>query len=383
LRRNDGELAGPLEAMSGTLTVGLLISALALLAVTGYYVYGILAQSDQLFRALGPNGQAMSVQDYQRHVANMELLTKGLMIASIAVIVCAIGRYYPYPETGLALIAVGGILFFGMSYLIDNHGGSGQLPRALTRLDIPKPQAYLKGRFGFAGVCFGGAGVVMLLGHAVALIASGRSRRPRANPEAAKTANQVRKPNDTFMGPCWSLPFCRDTDKKLCPIRQSKKPCWRKGRGCYCDQNVILTLSGGNQYAASRGSTGYMSTAAATMNRPKSLGEKRAQCLQCPVYLHHQSHKYKILAPGSVVVAVGAIVVYWSTVRTLYPDSVRAIGRALSQFSYGARAGEVPGWAQDLASNPTLMWLIIAVIVMMVVSYLLHGVEWALYKLGI
>lgn len=377
-------MSGPLEALSGTLTLGLIISALALAAITGYYIYGTLAASDQLFRGMGPTGQAMSVQDFQRHLANMELLTKGLLLASVVVVVCAIGRYYPYPETGLGLVALGGLLFFGMPYLIDTYGGAaGKLPAALSKLDIPNPRNYLKMRFALAGVGFGGAGALVLLMHAVALVAGSRTRRPRANPDAAKTASQVRKPNDQFMGPCWSLPFCRDTEKKLCPIRQSKKSCWRKGRGCYCDQNVILTLSGGNQYAASRGSTGYLSTAAATMNRPKSLSEKRAQCLQCPVYLHRQGQKYKVLAPGALVLAIGAIAYNWSQIMTFYPEGIRTLGRSVSVFSFGSQAGQVPAWATDLASNGILMWLMIVVVVMLVVSYLLHGVEWALYKLGI
>jgi len=384
LRRDDGELVGPLEALSGTLNLGLILSGLALVVITGYYAYATMFVGDQLFRGMGPTGQAMSVQDYQRHIANMELLTKGLMLVSVIMIVCAIGRYYPYPETGLALIALGGLLFFGMPYLIDTYGGAaGKLPAALAKLDIPNPRVYLKVRFGLAGMGFGAAGAVVLLMHAVALIAGGRARRPKANPDAAKTANQVRKPNDQFMGPCWNLPFCRDTDKKLCPIRQSKVSCWRKGRGCYCDQNVILTLSGGNQYAASRGSTGYLSTAAATMNRPKSLSEKRAQCLQCPVYLHRQGQKYRVLAPAALLVTIGAIVFYWGQILRLYPEGISALGRALSGFTFGAKSGEVPTWAVDLAANPTLMWLIVLVMLMLVVSYLLHGVEWALYKLGI
>lgn len=384
MRRNNDEIGGPLEALSGTLNLALIISGLALLAITGYYIYGVLAAGDQLFRGLGPNGQVMSPPDYQRHLANMELLTKVLLLASVVLVVSAVGRYYPYPETGLGLLAVGGLLFLGMPYLIDQYGGAAsKLPAALARLDIPDPRSYLKSRFALAGMGFSAAGAVVLMMHAVALIAGARKRRPRANEEAARTAAQVRKPNDQFLGPCWSLPFCRDTEKKLCPVRQSKKPCWRKGRGCYCDQNVILTLSGGNQYAASRGSAGYLSTAAATISRPKSLSEKRAQCLQCPVYLHHQSHKYKILAPGSLLLVVGALGYYWNQIMTLYPEGVRTMGRSLSVFSFGAKAGSVPAWAQDLASNSTLMWLVILVVIMLVVSYLLHGVEWALYKLGI
>jgi hypothetical protein len=363
----------------------MILSGLAVLGITLYYIYGTLAASDQLFRAILPGGQPMSAQDYQRNLANMELLTKVLLIAATVLTVCVVGRFYAYPETGLALIAVGGLLFVGMPYLIDHYGGAVvKLPRAaLAGSTILDPRGFLKGRFGLVGLGMGGAGGLVLLMHAAALIATARSRRPQANPDAAKTANQVRKPNDRFLGPCWSLPFCRDTEKKLCPIRQTKKPCWRKGRGCYCDQNVILTLSGGNQYAASRGSTGYMSAAAAAMAKPKSLSEKRAQCLQCPVYLHHQGQKHRLLAPGSLVAVVAGMAIYWGSIVTGYPVAIRALGRATSTLSFGGQAGTVPAWAADLATNGQLMWILIFVVVMLVVSYLMHFVEWTLYKLGI
>lgn len=384
MRRDSSDYGGPLDSLYGVMNAGLVLGALALILITGYYIYGTLAHGDELFRAMGPNGQPMSVQEYQRHLANMALLSKGLILATVVFVVCAVGRFYPYPETGVALIALGGLFFFGTPYLMDNYGGPPKkLPKALSKLNAPDPKSFLKAQFGLAGLGMAGTGGVVLLLHAFALVATARNRRPRANPEAAQTANQVRKANDTFLGPCWSLPFCRDTEKKLCPVRQSRKPCWRKGRGCYCDQNVILTLSGGNQYAASRGSSGYLSAAASTMAKPKSLSEKRAQCLQCPVYLHHQGQKYKLLAPGSLLLCIGAIAYYWSQVITLYPEGIRMLGRSLSTFSFGGQAGAVPGWANDLAGNPTIMWILIVVAVMLIVSYLLHGVEWALYKLGI
>jgi len=384
VRRSSSDYGGPLDALYGVMNAGLILGAIALVLITAYYIYGTVAQGDVLFRAQGPNGQPMSVQDYQRHIANMEMLTKGLLLASVVFVVCAVGRFYPYPETGLALIAVGGLFFFGTPYLMDNYGGQARkLPKSLAKLGAPDPKSFLKAQFGLAGLGMAGTGGLVLLMHAVALVATAGKRRPRANPEAAQTANQVRKANDTFLGPCWTLPFCRDTEKKLCPIRQSKKPCWRKGRGCYCDQNVILTLSGGNQYAASRGSSGYLSAAASTMSKPKSLSEKRAQCLQCPVYLHHQGQKYKLLAPGSLILCIGALVYYWGQVMTFYPEGIHMLGRSLTTFSFGGQVGTVPSWANDLASNQTIMWMLIIVAVMLVVSYLLHGVEWALYKLGI
>jgi hypothetical protein len=381
MRRQSSGALSALEFLQGVMDWGLRLAGLVLIVVTGYYIYATVAHGAQLFQGMGANNQPMSPQDFQRHIANLEFLTKILLLASVVTVICAIGRYYPYPETGLALLFVGLLLFFAMPFLIDNVGSTGgDLPRALRRFGDPR--AYLKSRYGLAGSAFMGAGLVLLMFHAVMLVSRARERRPQPNAESARTAAQVRKANDQFLGPCWKLPFCRDTDKKLCPVRHSKQPCWRKGRGCYCDQNIILTLSGGSQYAASRGAAGYLSRTA-TVARAKSFREKREQCLACPVYLHHQHQKYRLLAPLTLIGVIGAAALYWEPVSQAYPEAMLALGRALSGFSFGSSTGGVPAWANDLARNAGIMWLIIAVVVLLLLAYLLQGVEWVLYRLGI
>ena len=50
------------------------------------------------------------------------------------------------------------------------------------------------------------------------------------------------------------------------------------------------------------------------MVRPKTLSEKRAQCLSCPVYLHHQQQKYTLAAPLSIL----AVAVFQASLDTLF-----------------------------------------------------------------
>lgn len=388
-RQTSGAITG-LEMLEGVFDWVLRIAAVALIGVTGYYLYGALAASGTLFRGVGPTGQAMSAADFLRHLSNMQLLTKILIIAAVLVAASAIGRYYGFPETGAALLVVGAILFFGVPYLIQQgNSGGGIENQALLKLIKTQPgryfdpRSYLIGRFNLAGMILGGAGVLQLLVHGIMMAASMTKRRPKPNAENAKTAAQVKKAKDKFLGSCWDLPFCRDTEKKLCPIRATNKSCWRTGRGCYCDQNVILTLSGGNQYQASRGATGYMARSAATVSRPKSFSEKREQCLQCPVYLHRQGQKYKVLAPLSLVLSVGGLVYFSTQILSGYKSAMLALGQRLAGFSFGSGPGTSPQWATDLATNSGIMWLLIVVGGLLIVAYLLHGVEWVLYRLGI
>ncbi len=379
MRRERSGALTLLETMEDALLWGVRLAGLAVLAIVGYYLYAIFFQSEVLFRGAS-QGVPMPAAEYQRHLANIDSLSRVLMISVIVGMVCSFGRFYSFAETGVILLLLGVGLFYGVPYIIHTNGGSGSPPPALLKIGDPK--RLLATNFAFAGLVLIAGSSTFLVGHIVYFLANAGKRRPRANEEAAKTANQVKKKQDQFLGPCWALPFCRDTDKELCPIRATKKPCWRTGRGCYCDQNIILTLSGGNVYQASRGSAGYMSRAAA-IARPKSGSEKREQCLSCPVYLHHQSQKYRVLAPGVVLLVVLVLVLFWGTIQAGYPAVITSFGLAVSGFSFGSKAGEVPPWAKDMAETPGMMWMVLFVLTAIVVAYAVQAVEWALYRLGL
>jgi hypothetical protein len=353
-------------------------AALVLIGVTIYYIYGTFAAADPLFHGISNNGP-MPVEEFKRQLGNTELLSKIMLVSAIVLGLSAIGRYYTAAETGLVLAMVGVALFFGMPFLVNNYSGQGALAPKLAKLGDPK--TLLLTRYGLAGALLMAAGVMDLVFHGFLALTRTRQKRPKANAEAAQTAAQVKRTQDQFLGPCWNLPFCRDTEKKQCPVRLNKAPCWRGGRGCYCDQNIILALSGGNAFTTSRSSAAYLSHGA-TIARPKTLKEKRAQCLQCPVYLHHQGQKYRLFAPLWLLAFVGALVLYRTALMEGYPKFMLWAGRSLSGFSY-TNGGQDAAWVKDLAYNPGIMWMLVGVAVILVIAYLLQAVEWTLYRLGI
>lgn len=378
-RESSGPVAG-LDILDGAAALILKIAAVLLVLITGYYVYATVAANNELFRGMLSTGAPMPAAQLKMHGERVVQLMKVLHLACGVLAVCVLLKYYSYAEAGAALVVLGAMLFLGMPFLIDTMGGQGPVNPVMSR--IGNVRAHLRNQYAFAGLILGVPGLLQLMVHAVYFVVNARHRRPKPDAESAKTAASVRKPNDTLLGPCWKLPFCRDTEKQLCPIRQSRKPCWRTGRGCYCDQNVILTLSGGNAYNASRGSAGFLMKAAAVA-KPKSFAEKRAQCLSCPVYLHHQGHKYKLLAPLLLIGSIGALVVYHKTLQSFYPYGMKTLGRALSGFSFGPNTGGVPAWAIDMASNTGMMWLMLFVLSLLVIAYVMNGLEWVLYRLGI
>ncbi|MBM3457361.1 MAG: hypothetical protein FJX77_02330 [Armatimonadetes bacterium] len=379
MSRHGGAVSA-LDALFGVLDWIIRAAALGLVAITGYYIYGILAHSGELFRGAGPTG-VVTAAAFKQQLQNMALLTQILMICASVGMLATVGRYYSEAAAGAVLLVLGLILSMGMPFLIDLGGGAhGGLPQALARLG--NPRAELRSEYFVAGAVLAGGGGLQLLVHGILSLIHAAGNRPQPNAEAAKQAAQVHRTEDVFLGPCWKLPFCRDTEKKLCPIRASKSPCWRTGRGCYCDQNVILQLSGGHT-----NQSGHVAPAAlsrtANVVRIKTFQEKREACLSCPIYLHHQGQKYKTVGPLTVLALGGLGYLFWGKITTLYPQAVLALGRSLAGFSFGGGKGAVPAWANDLATQPALMWLAVAIAVIAILAYTFHTLEWLLYRLGI
>ncbi len=355
------------------------IAAIVLVCITGYYIYATMMAGDQLFRGMASYNQPMSLADFQRHVTNLRNLMLVLQLTAIIATVAALIRFYDYPEGGAVILLLGLGMAIGMPIFIDNYGGSSQgLSKALAK--VANPREILRSQYALAGLIMAVPGGIQLLIHGLIWLGGARARRPQA--DAEKTAQSVRKQQDKFMGKCWELPFCRDTEKKLCPVRETKSPCWRKGRGCYCDQNIILRLSGGPanpQVILYHGGASRPSSVV----RAKSWKEKRAHCLGCPVYLHHQAQKYQVAAPGTIIAIIAAFVLFRTTVMGLYPNAMTSLGRAFSGLSFGPSSNGVPEWAVDMAQNQGLMWMAIIVGITLILAYSLQVVEWVLYKLGI
>ncbi len=376
MSRHGGAISA-YEALYTLLDWIIRLAGAGIVLITGYYLYGTIAHSGELFRGAAQSGP-VSAAVFRAQLNNMQFLTQILLVCSVVGMLATVGRFYANVEGGIVLAVLGLALLLGMPLVIDVAGGpAAGLPPSL--LKFGNPRATLRGEFITSGAVLTFGGIGQLLVHLILWLSRAGTRRPQPRGESAQTAEQVRKLEDRFLGLCWQLPFCRDTDKQLCPVRKTKKPCWRTGRGCYCDQNIVLQLSGGSAYMAR--ATGAMSQA--TVVRPKTWSEKRAQCLECPIYLHHQGQKYKVVAPLALAGVGFAVFALWGTIFSAYPKAIIALGKATAGFSFGTARGQAPAWANELATQPALVWLAAIIIGILVVAYLFHALEWLLYRLGI
>ncbi|MBI3911838.1 MAG: hypothetical protein HY320_13025, partial [Armatimonadetes bacterium] len=282
---------------------------------------------------------------------------------------------------GIALAILGAGLFFGAPNLFQSS--SAAIPEQVRNRAL----ALILYHTHILSVAILAAAGLHLLVHAVLVFRDARQRRPLRRTDIAPGAFAGRpalEKRDRFFGPCWNLPFCRDTVKRRCPILHSRQPCWRKGRGCYCDNEIVITLSGERLAGSRPTAAGFIKPQEIQPRKVLDARTKRQQCLGCPIYLYHQDHKYRVLAP-LVVLGVIAFVAYnKARLDALYPEVVRGLGRALSGLSYSpANRTGVPAWAEDLAQTTGVEWLLLVVGTVLLIAYLVHAVEWILYKWGI
>jgi hypothetical protein len=356
----------------------LVLAGAALALAVGYVCYGIFFASDSLFGAA--RGTPMAA-NFPQVYHNLQLACTVATIAGALVIVATLGRYWMSLETGVVLLLLGAVFAFGVPFLVD--GSAANYPPQLRQ----QAQGLLDGQFVLIGIAFGALGALQLLIQGAIAFVNRAQRRPSIATDVSQGAFSGKKleKQDKMLGPCWTLPFCRDSAKRVCPVLNRKRACWRDGRGCYCDQNIVLMLSGDRGRTATRSAQGFVSMQSLTQTRPKTAAEKRNQCLGCPIYLHRQNQKYRVFAPTSILVVIGFILLNKVWIDEAYPNAILAAGRALRGFSFsgGGAAKDVPEWAQNLAGMQGVEWILLFVLGLLVISYLIHVIEWALYKLGI
>ncbi len=103
----------------------------------------------------------------------------------------------------------------------------------------------------------------------------------------------------SLMRQCWELHFCRGSLRARCPRFLEGVSCWKRKSGCYCDQNLASQLLS-SMGADTRVQVAEEMEAARGRSRGQRSGSRstasKAPCGQCPIYLEHQKHKYRVLS---------------------------------------------------------------------------------------
>ena len=198
--------------------------------------------------------------------------------------------------------------------------------------------------------------------------------------QQAEPSQQREARNATMFSPCWKLPFCREVIRKQCPAYLAKTTCWKFGRGCYCDEEMISRIIRGESMENVKAPT--------RMSR-----QGKPPCHRCYIFLEHQGLKYRVFSPVAVPATIAIMYFGWPiyTVMTgkigtslqwlwdrLAFHGTTAVTDAASKIA--DQAGKAPSTLspeQVQHAAQTMFGVLIGFYLLIVLS---KGIEWAIYK---
>ncbi len=199
------------------------------------------------------------------------------------------------------------------------------------------------------------------------------------NPVESKQAKLARQAN--MFSPCWKLPFCREPIRVLCPAFLAKKTCWKFGRGCYCDTEMVGRIV--------RNEPLEVIKAANTMQ-----SKQPPPCARCYIFLEHQTHKFRMISPlvlpATIVVVFGA----WPIYNRLFLGFTSSYTKLFSSLSFSttsftpdaikstadSQAAAAAGGISPQEIAQVSSYMLGALLGFFLLIYLSKFVEWAIFK---
>ncbi len=157
----------------------------------------------------------------------------------------------------------------------------------------------------------------------------------KAEPAQARIAEKA-----NMMSPCWKLPFCREVIRNQCPAFLAKKRCWKFGRGCYCDEEMVARIIRGESLDKIKAPT-----------RQSQAG--KPPCGGCHIYLEHQSLKYKMLSPMAVPVTALAGYLLWKPYSVIFNAGADRLDSLWARMSFSPESLAPSAIATDPSNQNT------------------------------
>jgi hypothetical protein len=126
--------------------------------------------------------------------------------------------------------------------------------------------------------------------------------------------------------PCWQLSYCREVIRRQCPAFLAKTKCWKFGKGCFCDEEMINKIIAGDQLSATVRS-------ASTTHSKRRPGSK-PPCRKCYIYLEHQGHKLRWCSPLALPLSVGLTFLIWPLYSLVWKTFGGALGWIWSHVAF-------------------------------------------------
>jgi len=193
------------------------------------------------------------------------------------------------------------------------------------------------------------------------------------------------KPRSQFLGPCWNLPYCKDSIRGKCPIYIKKQgPCWRNKRGCMCDQTILLLASAPNwkQNVAATvdkldGKIGGRVMPELPPQPQLSHAAKVERCRQCVIFNLHQEQKYKLVVGVVLAGTLGSVIFYNSQLLNGIGYFFTSANLLIGRFSTSTTVTPL----YPHGAPPLVEWAILVAAVLVVIANILQVAEWWCFKL--
>lgn len=369
------------DAASGIFWFSLLITVLGL----GYLLWGVwsglLAE---------PNfSHSYAHADRVRIMGNLALVESIVRISMIVMLAVILFLFYDDESTGYILVVTALILDFGLPWLSQFFlGMTKSVPSHATNAVIP----YLKAMAFFPGVPGLMLAVWDIIRRMLVGLQQAKIRKSSLRYGQNAINHQVKRRN-VFLGPCWNLPYCRETIRTRCPVFIKRfKPCWQHKMGCMCEESIAVLATTADWKTAVAKAMAQLehrpiphegnpiTGLAAGAKIELSAAEKKQRCRECVIYNTHQEHKYKLLVTLLFAAIAGTIYLFNSYLIGQIGALFVFLNGTLGKFSLSNNGGA--GIFTDDISG-TVAWFVLAVLSILIFSKLLQLVEYCCFTIKI
>ncbi len=348
-----GKLSGGLISLCGILFK---LGALLFLLDAAYLVYAIV--SGQV------NNAAPSAVGILRFFG--QVLFAGGFVATLALTLLTLEEVYWSVIAG----ALGVVLLLGVPGLVANYAPNAG----------PAAQVVV-----WWGTFTGKAMIVVVACRVIYEIylqmTEGSQRRRTGEEEARKARRKALKPpKENVFAKCWQMPFCHDAVRDLCPAFKAHKTCWRYGRGCNCDPDLVETLIASRVSGPGRGardSEGAFIRSELEAEAPKARSERTIPCRKCPIYSEHQRRKFKVINPLLIVITVALFSLFYEPLSGVYSSLAVNIARLISGVGISQTGNvQTQEWWANYLDTPALAGAFVVIIGLFCLSWILRLGEW-------
>ncbi|UCH34031.1 MAG: hypothetical protein JSV65_15970 [Armatimonadota bacterium] len=353
---------GPFSIIADKLII---LAAVAAGGALIYLVYGLVSGHITSFPH-PPGSQRSLLSEPAQAVLTrwVQTATRILAWGTVLALVLALLRYYDSSSTIALSAAVGGVFYVGLPVLVTGVLGHQYRPaNELTDAIIIGTQAAGKLILILAAV----RGAIHFL-----VVAVRRPRRAPVRRGASPAGARAPRPQ-SLLRQCWELARCQASGS-ACPALRRRRSCWKIGSGCLCDLRLAEKLSQGAE-AWTHEEVSAVRYRAATGRRP---------CRTCPIYEEHQEYKYRLFQWSAYPVTALAIWVTLPLLHVGYDGSLKFLERMMAVLAFTpSRASSAPtDGVQSIVLASNVEWVFIGCLGLLLVTYVLHGIDRAVFKWG-